>query len=129
MSPAALPLSTIRYGIKDSLLGCLWYVTVFLEALALCDVLILCATGIAVRLWALGIEMRPLFTRREIWIYPLYAGIGGSFGYWLQGIERKQNDIIADRIETLLEKRRRQLEREGRAPEERAAAYKAPELS
>ena len=69
------------------------------------------------RLWALGIEMRPLFSRRNLWIYPIYAGIGGSFGYWLQGVEERQNQIIADRRDRLLEKRKRREEREAKVEE------------
>lgn len=74
------------------------------------------------RLWALGLEMRPLFTKRGLWIYPIYAGIGGSFGYWLQGVEESQNKIIADRRDRLLEKRKRRDEREGKITEETATA-------
>lgn len=43
----------------------------------------------------------------------MYAGIGASFGYWLQGIEDRQMRILADTRSTLLEKRRRRAEREG----------------
>jgi len=70
--------------------------------------------GVAVRLWALGIEMRPLFNRQSLWVYPIYAGIGGSFGYWLQGVEARQNQIIADRRDRLIEKRKRRDQREGK---------------
>jgi len=58
--------------------------------------------------------MRPLFNRQSLWIYPIYAGIGGSFGYWLQGVEARQNQIIADRRDRLLEKRKRRDQREGK---------------
>jgi hypothetical protein len=71
-------------------------------------------TGIAVRLWQLGIEMRPLLNKESLWVYPLFAGVGGSFGYWLQGVEERQLKIIAERRGTLLEKRRKRDEREGK---------------
>jgi len=45
-------------------------------------------------------------------VYPLFAGVGGSFGYWLQGVEDRQLKILAERREALLEKRRRREERE-----------------
>ncbi|KAK2755125.1 hypothetical protein FQN54_006654 [Arachnomyces sp. PD_36] len=68
--------------------------------------------GIAVRLWQLGIEMRPLFNRESLWVYPLFAGVGGSFGYWMQGVESRQLKILAERKNSLLEKRKRRAERE-----------------
>jgi hypothetical protein len=71
--------------------------------------------GIAARLWQLGIEMRPLFNRESLWVYPVYAGIGGSFGYWLMGVEHRQFRMLADRRDQLLEKRARRKEREDAA--------------
>ncbi|KAI9794909.1 MAG: hypothetical protein M1833_007356 [Piccolia ochrophora] len=71
--------------------------------------------GIAVRLWQLGIEMRPLFRKSSFWAYPIYGGIGGSFGYWLKGVEERQNAILEARRDKLLEKRRRRADREARA--------------
>lgn len=74
-------------------------------------------------MWALGIEMRPLITKRGLFlVYPIYAGIGGSFGYWLQGVEQNQDKVIADRRDRLLEKRKRRDEREGKVSGETAAA-------
>jgi hypothetical protein len=70
-------------------------------------------TGIAVRLWQLGIEMRPLLNKESLWVYPLFAGVGGSFGYWLQGVENRQSKILAERREAIIEKRRRRDERNG----------------
>jgi len=69
--------------------------------------------GLAVRLWQLGIEMRPFFHKEGLWTYPVYAGIGASFGYWLKGVEDRQLRILAETRDTLLEKRRRRAEREG----------------
>jgi hypothetical protein len=57
--------------------------------------------------------MRPLLTKEALWVYPLFAGVGGSFGYWLQGVENRQLKILAERRTSLLEKRRRRDEREG----------------
>ncbi|KAL3423283.1 NADH2 dehydrogenase subunit 14K [Phlyctema vagabunda] len=67
--------------------------------------------GVAVRLWQLGIEMRPILAKESLWVYPLFAGTGASFGYWLQGVEHNQKSILADRRQSLLEKRARRAER------------------
>jgi hypothetical protein len=69
-------------------------------------------TGIAVRLWQLGIEMRPILAKESLWVYPLFAGVGGSFGYWMQGVESRQLKMLAQRREAILEKRRRRDQRE-----------------
>ncbi|KAF2165218.1 hypothetical protein M409DRAFT_56092 [Zasmidium cellare ATCC 36951] len=69
--------------------------------------------GLAVRFWQLGIEMRPFFARENWVIYPIYGGLGASFGYWLQGIEQRQMRYLSETRERLLEKRRRRAEREG----------------
>jgi hypothetical protein len=68
-----------------------------------------------VRLWQLGIQMKPLFYRRELWLYPLYAAVGGGFGYWLQGAGDRHDSMLQERKEMLLEKRRRRAEREAAA--------------
>lgn len=57
--------------------------------------------------------MRPLFNRGSIWVYPVYASIGGSFGYWLMGVEQRQVEFLSSRRESLLEKRKRRAERDG----------------
>ena len=57
--------------------------------------------------------MRPFFNKGSLWVYPLYAGAGGSFGWWMMGVEERQNSILNKRKESLLEKRRRRAEREG----------------
>ncbi|QSS60860.1 hypothetical protein I7I51_05665 [Histoplasma capsulatum] len=66
--------------------------------------------GIAVRLWQLGIEMRPLFQKQALWVYPLFATVGGSFGYWLEGVDKRQMAILAERKRSLLEKRQRRFD-------------------
>lgn len=59
--------------------------------------------------------MRPLLAKEGLWAYPFFAGIGGSFGYWLSGVERRQLQVLADRRDRLLEKRQRRAEREAAA--------------
>ena len=71
--------------------------------------------GVAVRFLQLGIEMRPFFNRESLWVWPLFATVGGSFGYWLTGVEGRQMAILAERREALLDKRRRRAEREAAA--------------
>ncbi|EFQ91071.1 hypothetical protein P3342_004383 [Pyrenophora teres f. teres] len=68
--------------------------------------------GVVARLWQLGIERRPLFNKESVWVYPVFASIGGSFGYWLTGVEQRQFRLLADRRDALLEKRARRKERE-----------------
>jgi hypothetical protein len=55
----------------------------------------------------LGIEMRPFFQKGGMWVYPIYAGIGGSFGYWLQGVDQRQMEMLQQRKEMLLAKRKK----------------------
>lgn len=68
--------------------------------------------GIATRVWQLGLEMRPFFNKESLWVYPLFGGVGASFGYWLQGVEDRQQKILGARRTELLEKRARRAERE-----------------
>lgn len=68
--------------------------------------------GIATRFLQLGIEMRPFFQRGSLWVYTLFAGVGGSFGYWMKGVEDRQMKMLQQRKEILIEKRRRRAERE-----------------
>lgn len=56
--------------------------------------------------------MRPLFQRGSLWVYTLFAGVGGSFGYWMKGVEDRQLKMLQQRKEILIEKRRRRAERE-----------------
>lgn len=57
--------------------------------------------------------MRPFFQRQALWAYPVFAGVGASFGYWMQGVEDNQMRILGETRDRLLEKRRRRAEREG----------------
>ena len=60
--------------------------------------------------------MRPILQRQALWAYPMYAGIGGAFGYWLTGVEDSQMRILGETRDRLLEKRRRRSERDLHAP-------------
>ncbi len=59
--------------------------------------------------------MRPFFNKESLWAYPVFAAAGGSFGYWLTGVESRQMKLLAQRRESVLEKRRRRAERENQA--------------
>ncbi|KAI1849419.1 hypothetical protein JX265_008573 [Neoarthrinium moseri] len=68
--------------------------------------------GVAVRVWQLGLEMRPFFNRGSLWAYPVFAGVGASFGYWLQGVDDRQTAMLEDRKSAILEKRARRAARD-----------------
>ena len=68
--------------------------------------------GLATRLWQLGLEMRPLFNKESLWAYPLFGGVGASFGYWMQGVEDRQLAILEGRRNSLIAKRVRRAQRE-----------------
>ena len=57
--------------------------------------------------------MRPFFHPKSLWVYPIFAGAGASFGYWLTGVQARQDAILYERKQNLLAKRRRRAEREG----------------
>ena len=59
--------------------------------------------------------MRPLFQRNAKFMiaYPIYAAIGGGFGYWLDGVDKRQMQILEETKRALIEKRRRVAERLG----------------
>ena len=42
-------------------------------------------SGLAVRAWQLGLEMRPFFNKESLWAYPVFAGAGASF--WILAAE------------------------------------------
>lgn len=65
--------------------------------------------------------MRPFFNKESLWVYPIFAGAGASFGYWLTGVRERQNAILNERKNSLLAKRRRRAEREGTSIEARIA--------
>lgn len=65
--------------------------------------------------------MRPILAKESLWVYPLFAGVGGSFGYWLQGVENRQLRMLAQRREAILEKRRRRDQPQGLSKSEENA--------
>ena len=65
--------------------------------------------------------MRPLFNKGSLWVYPIYAGTGASFGYWLTGVEKRQQKVLGARRTSLLEKRTRRAEREAVFQEEQSS--------
>jgi hypothetical protein len=67
------------------------------------------------RAWQLGIEMRPFLNRRDLLGFPLFGAIGASFGYWLEGVDKRQTAVLADRKQALLEKRARRAQQEAEA--------------
>ncbi|KAI2470868.1 hypothetical protein F4781DRAFT_430046 [Annulohypoxylon bovei var. microspora] len=73
--------------------------------------------GVAVRFWQLGLEMRPLFNRGSLWAYPVFASVGASFGYWLQGVDERQVAVLEERKQSLLQKRARKAARDAEKAE------------
>ncbi|KAH7369386.1 NADH2 dehydrogenase 14K chain [Plectosphaerella cucumerina] len=71
--------------------------------------------GFAARFWQMGIEMRPFFTRKTLWPYPIYTAGGASFGYWLQGVDERQSETLKERKAILLEKRAAKAARDAEA--------------
>lgn len=71
----------------------------------------ICA-GVAVRAWQLGLQMTSPLTRQHLWGYPVFAAVGGSFGYWLQGVDERQVAVLEERKQSILEKRARRAARE-----------------
>lgn len=68
-------------------------------------------------MWQLGLEMRPWFNKGSLWAYPVFAGCGASFGYWLQTVDEKQTAVLTERKESILAKRARRAAREAGAAE------------
>lgn len=69
----------------------------------------------ATRAWQLGLQKTSPLQRRMLWAYPVYGGVGASFGYWLDGVDKKQVEILQERKEAILAKRARRAAREGQA--------------
>lgn len=65
--------------------------------------------------------MRPFFNKESLWVWPIFAAAGGSFGWWLDGVRIRQDAILAERRKNLLEKRKRRAEREGVSEETKIA--------
>lgn len=66
--------------------------------------------------------MRPFFNRKALWAYPVFAGVGGSFGYWMQGVDERQTKMLEERKAAILEKRARRAAQRAAAGEEVATA-------
>lgn len=71
-----------------------------------------CETGVAVNIWRLGLEMRPFFNRGTLWTYPVFASVGASFGYWIQGVDERQVAVLENRKQVILDKRARRAVRD-----------------
>lgn len=56
--------------------------------------------------------MQPPFLTKTLWVYPVFGGVGASFGYWLQNVEDKQIRYLQEAKDKLLERRKRRQERE-----------------
>jgi len=56
--------------------------------------------------------MRPLFNKGSLWAWPVFAGCGASFGYWLQGVDDRQTAILNERKHSILEKRAKRAQKE-----------------
>jgi len=59
--------------------------------------------------------MRPFFNKSSLWVYPVYAFGGASFGYWLQGVDDRQTATLSARKAMLLDKRQRKAEKDAAA--------------
>lgn len=61
--------------------------------------------------------MRPFMTRKAWLGFPIFAAVGGSFGYWLDGVDKRQTALLAERKAAILEKRARRAAREAQSDE------------
>ncbi|KAK4229812.1 hypothetical protein QBC38DRAFT_358424 [Podospora fimiseda] len=68
--------------------------------------------GLLTRFWQLGIEMRPFFHKKTLWVYPVFGATGAAFGYWLQGVDERQSAVLEERKKAIMEKRARRAARE-----------------
>jgi hypothetical protein len=59
--------------------------------------------------------MRPFFNRGSLWAYPLFGGVGASFGYWMQGVDERQTQPLRDRTPPILPSRARRAARPANA--------------
>ena len=55
--------------------------------------------------------MRPFLHPKLFWGYPLFGAVGGSFGYWVQGVDERQVAHLQERKQSILDKRARRAER------------------
>lgn len=73
--------------------------------------------GVATRMWQLGLQQINPLTPKLFWAYPVFGACGASFGYWLEGVDKKQVEILQERKQIILEKRARRAMREGEVAE------------
>lgn len=68
-------------------------------------------------MWQLGLQKINPLARNSLWAYPVFAACGASFGYWLEGVDKNQVEILQERKQAILEKRARRAAREGEVAE------------
>lgn len=56
-----------------------------------------------------------MLNKESLWVYPIFAATGASFGYWLQTVDERQTSILNERKAAILEKRARRAQREAEA--------------
>ncbi|KAI5816965.1 hypothetical protein BZA77DRAFT_311455 [Pyronema omphalodes] len=76
------------------------------------------AFGGLVRMWQLGIEMRPIWSKQTAIGYPIFMTIAGGVGYYLKGVEERQDALLEERKQKLLEKRARYMAKKEATSEE-----------
>ncbi|KAI8379612.1 uncharacterized protein BYT42DRAFT_569402 [Radiomyces spectabilis] len=63
------------------------------------------AFGVLVRTYALGLQKRPLFSNPSG--HAIAAAVFGGFGYYVHGLQQRQEDLIESKKEVLLKNRAR----------------------
>lgn len=73
--------------------------------------------GVLTRVWQLGLQQTSPFSHRGLgWLaYPVFAGVGASFGYWLEDVDKSQTALLQERKDAILAKRARRAAREREA--------------
>ena len=61
--------------------------------------------------------MRPFMTKQAWLGFPIFAAVGGSFGYWLEGVDQRQTELLQGRKASIIEKRARRAAREAQSEE------------
>ncbi|QRV89898.1 hypothetical protein RhiJN_17916 [Ceratobasidium sp. AG-Ba] len=61
------------------------------------------AFGMAARAWQLGIQKRPIL--QSPGSYLLSGGVFGAIGYWIVGVEERQNFLLAQKRKELESRR------------------------
>lgn len=73
--------------------------------------------GVITRIWQLGLQRTSPKSKQGLgWLaYPVYAGVGASFGYWLEDVDKAQTALLQERKDAILAKRARRAAREAEA--------------